>query len=150
MLESRPLGKKSAADDTKGKAGIAALQESNGRLNRGDISRGMPEEVGDGRGHRGAPAGCSRTLAEYVRHACNERGREQPQEQAERGVGLCQFEPEVGCMKAQKAHQVRRRRVWRVQLDHRRRDEQQAHGACSLAHARRYGTGAPGASGNAE
>ena len=36
-------------------------------------------------------------------------------------------------MQAQEPRQVRRRGIWRIELGHRRGDEQEAHGACSLA-----------------
>ena len=54
---------------------------------------------------------------------------EQAQEQLDRGVRLRDLEPEPGLVLAEEAGEVSRRRVRRVQLRHRRRDQEQAHRA---------------------
>jgi hypothetical protein len=71
--ETRPLGKKRPADDTKRQARIATLQEADGGLDRFDVTLGIREEVGDRRRHRGASACRLGSLAQFFRHARHER-----------------------------------------------------------------------------
>ena len=59
---------------------------------------------------------------------------EHTQEQLDRCIRLHHLDPECRCVLAQEPGQVRRCRVRRVELGHRRRDEQDAHGARSVPH----------------
>ena len=52
LFEARPFGKEGAADDAKGQARIAALQEADRRLHGVRVALGMREEVRDRRRHR--------------------------------------------------------------------------------------------------
>ena len=47
------------------------------------------------------------------------------------------LEPEFACVHAQKSHQIRRRGIGRIELNHRGGDEQAAHSARSVAHTPR-------------
>ena len=71
--------------------------------------------------------GLAGALGELVEDALEARAAEHAQEQLERRIGLGDLDPEPRLVLAQKARQVRRRRVRRVQLRHRRRDQEEAH-----------------------
>ena len=78
---------------------------------------------------------------------CSPSRENSAQEQLERGVGLRDLELEPRRVLAQEARQVRRRRVRRVELGHRRREEEDAHRGrprvAAIRAARRRGPGRP-------
>src|SRR6185295_16155673 len=128
VREPRPLGQERAADDPQREARIAALQEADRRLHRFDVTLGMREEMCDLRRRALAPRYLARAPAQLAGHPLHERRRVQPQKQPERSVRLRDGEAELGRVQAQEAGEIRRRGVRRVELSHRRRDEQDAHG----------------------
>ncbi len=127
LLEARALGKIRAAHDPERQAGIAALQEADRRLHRVGVAFRVLQEVRDRWRHPGRLPRAPRAAAQLVGHARDLRRREQSQEQLDRGVGLRNSEAEVGRVQAQEAGQIRRRGVRRIELDHRRCDEQDPH-----------------------
>ncbi len=129
MGEARPFGQERAADDAQREARVAALQEANRRLHRRRRSAARARES-----VRSTAALCVPYAATRVRDLRRTSAmratsgvREQPQEQLERGVRLRHREVEVNGFGAEKAGQIRRRGVRRIELGHRRRHEQYAH-----------------------
>jgi hypothetical protein len=60
------------------------------------------------------------------------RGK-QAQEQLDRRVRLRDFDAQIRGVQAQESRQIRRRGVRRIELNHRGRDEQDAHETCSVS-----------------
>ena len=116
-FETRPLGQKIAAADAMADRRVAALQEGDGRGDGGQITLELLVKTTQG----------SRTF--FGRHdfhplvhlaqACR---RKQFQHQLERDVVLCCF----NSPRSQKAGQIGRRRIGRVELRHRRDDGKNA------------------------
>ncbi len=149
LCEARSFGQERAAHDAEGQARVAALQEADGRLDRRRVTIGVREEVLD-RGRHDRAAWCgARALAQFLGHALDERRGKEAEEEGDGRVCLRHLERQVFCVLAQETRQVRRCGVRRIELDHRRRDEQDAHGACRVAHGAglqetaRFPTGQP-------
>ena len=125
-----------ALGDPQRQRRIAALQEAQHGLDGGDAGLAVRQEAGDGGRRRrslGSPAPAPaaspdeppRARRQLVEDLLQAGAREQPQEQLEREVGLRDLD--VGRVAAQAAGQVRRRRVRRVHLRHRRGDQEEPH-----------------------
>ncbi|MFO0632956.1 MAG: hypothetical protein U0168_08915 [Nannocystaceae bacterium] len=125
--EATALGQQLAADDAQREAGIAALQQRHHRLDQRDDAGTVALQVRD----RGAVA------APWQRreHALQARATEQPQEQRQAHVVLHHLGPLGPQVPTQAAGQVRRRGIRRVDLRHRRREQEDAQGlhACVRA-----------------
>jgi hypothetical protein len=113
------------------------LVDSEGRrypeLGRCGVSRGARRSAMFTSTSRGPPIAqlAERDLDQRQHGRRGDRGgawvtAEHAQEQLDRRVGLREFEVERGDVLAQEAHQVRRHGILRVELRHRRRDQQQA------------------------
>ena len=135
LLEAWAFRQKRAADDAERQRGITALQEADRWLNRVGVAIGVRQKVPDRRRHDGALWRRLCALAQLIGHASDERRGKQPQEQGDRSIGLGNLETEIRGVQAQEARQIRRRGVRRIELDHRRRDEQEAHAVWRVAQA---------------
>jgi hypothetical protein len=132
LVETRPFRKERASDDAKRQARITALQEPDGGLHGVHIPFGVRQKIPDGRRHANALAEFPGPRAQLLRHAGGQRRRVQTQEQQDGRVGLRNLHSQAGGMLAQKSRQIGSGWIRRIQLDHRRGNEQDAHGACSI------------------
>jgi hypothetical protein len=122
----RAFGQERAPHDAQGEGGIAALQETNGGLHGRGVTRRVREEIRDRRRHlRAAHLACA--LRKHFGHALDERCAEESEEQQQRRISLTHVELELRPVRAQKARQIRRRGIRRIQLSHRRSQQQDAH-----------------------
>jgi len=143
----RPLGQQLAVDDAMREPAIAALQEADDCVDRREVAIRVREQVRDRRRQPAAVIQLIRIVLrvladrphlmlgrlrgarpQHLDHPAQPGATEHPQEQLERGVRLKDLEAEARLVLAQEPGQVRRRGVRRVELGHRRCDEQEPHG----------------------
>jgi hypothetical protein len=131
--EPRTLGQEVARGDAQRQARVLALQEPDGRLDGRQVALALGQEVRD----RGVVV----ALALAGGQPLAERGQPGPgrqrQEQLEGRIGLGDLEAEALGVEPQEPAQVRRRRVRRVELGHRRRAQEDAHREPGTVHHRR-------------
>ena len=116
--KARAFGQVMPRSDTMSQAGIATLQKSNGRRDCGAVGLEVLGE--EARGGRVLFAGQRAHLPVNRLHALH---REQLERQGDGEIGLFRFE----AARAQEPGEIRRRRIRRVELRHRRNDRQNAH-----------------------
>jgi hypothetical protein len=143
LREARTLRQPGATHDAEREAGIPPLQETDGRLDSVGIKLGVSEEVRDRRRHLAGLLRRFGAATKLGRHAFDEWPGIQPEEKRDRGIRLGDFD--AGRVLAQETRQVRRRGVRRIELDHRRSDEKNAHrGVFCMKRTARGGKAASG------
>ena len=123
-VKARTLGQERASDDAKGQARVAPLQEADRRLHRVDVALGVREKVRDRGRHdaRVVPSCFARWRSSSAMRAS--RGAEKSRRNNAIDVSACEIPiPSAGGVLAQESGQIRRRRVRRIELDHRRGNE---------------------------
>ena len=123
-VEPRAFGQQLSTDDAQCQPGISALEEPHDCIHRALVGLRVREEVRD-RG-RQFLVGLAGALRELVMHALEAGAAEHAQEQLDRRIRLYHLEIQPFGVELEKARQVRRRGVRRVELRHRGRDQEQA------------------------